>query len=207
MGLVQIDIYIYKKILEGFLSGSFPFIFSLHHSYSVHRRPNRREAADIPHPIWLLKLQDGVERTGAGDGVYRRRAVSKIMANQISLQSPEWPPAPVSSSSPLLVPSLFPPDPRRRFPGSKWAANSRPDARPSCTTRRRCALWTSPNPTLEITAALPRISWAPHTTPSTSRSEVCHWWNTRWTRPDLHVGEQLLPPGSPSSFSLCLRDD
>lgn len=42
----------------------------------VCRGAGDREKAVVLHPDWALQLQDGAERTGAGDGVHRRGAVS-----------------------------------------------------------------------------------------------------------------------------------
>lgn len=48
-------------------------------SVSHSRSGSRGEEAAVLHPDRALQLQDGAERTGAGDGVHRRRAVSEII--------------------------------------------------------------------------------------------------------------------------------
>lgn len=144
------------------------------------RRPSWWEEANLPHPKWPLQLQDGVERTGAGDGVYCRRTVSKRIRHFFSPKSLKCPSAWLSSSLFVFVSSLsssFNPGPPLIYPGPKWAAISLPSAHPSCTTRRPCVLWMCLNRMQESTAAWPRIVLAQFTTSSVSQSKVCLWWN------------------------------
>lgn len=174
-----------------------------------YRRPSGWEEANFRHPIWPLQLQDSVERTGAGDGVYCRRTVSERIRHYLCPEGLKCPPARVSS--PLFVSSLalsLIPGPPLKSPGPKSAAISQPSAHLSCTTRRPFVLWTCRSQTLEITAAPPGIGSARCTTPSASWSKVCPWWNAQCPiRPFFHqVATQSLCL-SVSLFSLHLIID
>lgn len=144
------------------------------------RRPSWWEEANLPHPIWPLQLQNGVERTGAGDGVYCRRTVSKRIRHFFSPKSLKCPSAGVSSSLFVFVSCLsssLNSGPPLIYPGPRWVVISQPSAHPSCTTRRPCVLWMYLNQMLESIAAQPRIGSAQFTTLSVSQSKVCFWWN------------------------------
>lgn len=154
-----------------------------------HRRPIGWEEASLPHPIWPLQLQDGVERTGAGDGVHCRRTVSERILHYFCPESLKWPPARVSSSSLF---SSFNPGPPLKSPGPKWAVISQPSAHPSCTTRRPCVLWTCQNQTQEITAVPLGIDLVQCTTPSMWLSKVCLWWSAKYQANPHWTPQSLL---------------
>lgn len=161
-----------------------------------YRRASRWEEAILPHPIWALQLQDGVERTGSGDGVHCWRTVSEIFCHFFRAESLlKYPPAWVSSSHFVTTLSLIPGQPLKS-PGPKWAAISPPSENPSCTTRGPFALWTCRSRTQETTAARPRTGWARSTTPSASRSTVCQRLKSAssYSRRSRSFCRFILPP-------------
>lgn len=143
------------------------------------RGPSGWQEANLPHPIWPLKLQDGAEGARTGDGVHCRRTVSQRICQYWMSQCLECPP----TQSQLLNPG-----PPLRYPGQKWVETSPVDACPSFTSTRPCRLWTCLNRMREITVAQPGTSSALRITQSAS-----------WSMVRLHHLCFSLPHLSPSS--------